>query len=104
LWGHVLAKWEALAITYADDGYIKAKLSVELQVFAELKHVLKLDACLELKVSKTSVLPKGTTHQAVFDVAHSILAACPALTHRISPSLLSVLKVSLVSMCLLVLY
>jgi hypothetical protein len=31
-------------------------------------------------VSKTSILPKGITQQAVFDVAHSILAASPALT------------------------
>jgi hypothetical protein len=34
-----------------DDGYIKAKLSVALQVLAELKHVLKEDAGLELNVS-----------------------------------------------------
>ncbi len=68
------------AIAYADDGYIKAKLSVALQVLAELKHVLKQDAGLELNVSKTPILPKGTTQQAVFDVAHSILAASPELT------------------------
>jgi hypothetical protein len=81
LWGRVLAKFqEARAIAYADDGYIKAKLSVALQVLAELKHVLKQDAGLELNVSKTPILPKGTTQQAVFDVAHSILAASPALT------------------------
>ena len=49
------------AIEYADDGYIKAKLSVALQVLAELKHVLKQDAGLELNVSKTSILPKGVT-------------------------------------------
>jgi hypothetical protein len=31
LWGRVLAKFqEARAIAYADDGYIKAKLSVAL--------------------------------------------------------------------------
>jgi hypothetical protein len=28
----------------------------------------------------TSILPKGTTQQAVFDVAHSFIAASPALT------------------------
>jgi hypothetical protein len=31
-------------------------------------------------VSKTSILPKGTTQQAVFDVVHSFIAASPALT------------------------
>ena len=81
LWGRVLAKFqEARAIAYADDGYIKGKLSVALQVLAELKRVLKEDAGLELNVSKTSILPKGTTQQAVFDVAHSIIASSPALT------------------------
>ena len=50
LWGLVLAKFpEARAIAYADDGYIKAKLSVALQVLAELKRVLKNDAGLELQ-------------------------------------------------------
>ena len=42
LWGSVLAKFpEDRVIAYADDGYIKAKLSVALQVLAELKRVLK---------------------------------------------------------------
>jgi hypothetical protein len=40
LWGQVFAKFqEARAVAYADDGYIKAKLSVALQVLAELKSV-----------------------------------------------------------------
>jgi hypothetical protein len=81
LWGRVLAKFqEARAIAYVDDGYIKGNLSVALQVLAELKRVLQEDAGLELNVSKTSILPKGTTQQAVLDVAHSIIAASPALT------------------------
>ena len=71
---------EARAVAYADDGYIKGKLSVALQVLAELKRVLKEDAGLELNVSKTSILPKGTTQKTVFDVAHSFIAASPALT------------------------
>jgi hypothetical protein len=38
LWGRVLSKFPgARAVAYADDGYIKAKLSVALQVLAELK-------------------------------------------------------------------
>ena len=49
----VLAKFpEDRVIAYADDGYIKAKLSVALQVLAELKRVLKEDAGLELNVSQ----------------------------------------------------
>ncbi len=45
-------------IAYADDGYIKAKLIVALQVLAELKNVFKEDAGLELNVCKTSILHK----------------------------------------------
>ena len=68
--GHVLAKFqEARTIAYADDGYVKGKLSVALQVLAELKHVLKEDAGLELHVGKTSVLPKDVSQQAAFDEA-----------------------------------
>ena len=48
-------------IAYADDGYIKGRLSVSLHVLSELKRVLKEDTGLELNVSKTSILPKGTT-------------------------------------------
>jgi hypothetical protein len=55
---------EARVIDYADDGYIKTKLNVELQVLVELKYALKQDADLELNVSKTSILPKGVTAQA----------------------------------------
>jgi hypothetical protein len=39
---------EARAVAYADDGYIKGKLSVALQVLAELNRVVKEDAGLEL--------------------------------------------------------
>jgi hypothetical protein len=45
LWGHVLAKYpQDRVLTYADDGYIKARMSVALQVLADLKHVFKEDA------------------------------------------------------------
>jgi hypothetical protein len=82
LWGRVLAKFqEARAIAYADDGYIKAKLSIALQVLAELKAVFKEDAGLELNVSKTSILPKGVTQQVAFDVAQGIITVSPVLTH-----------------------
>jgi hypothetical protein len=64
LWDRVLVKFpEARPIAYPDDGYIKTKLSIALQVLAELKAVFKADAGLELNVSKTSILPKGTTAQ-----------------------------------------
>jgi hypothetical protein len=38
---------------------------VALQVLAELKAVFKADAGLELNVSKTSILPKGTVTDEV---------------------------------------
>jgi hypothetical protein len=89
LWGRVLAKFqEARAIAYADDGYIKAKLSIALQVLAELKAVFKADAGLELNVSKTSILPKGVTAQAAFDMARTIMQATPTLTHLTNEVLL----------------
>jgi hypothetical protein len=59
---------EAWAIAYADDGYIKAKLSIALQVLTELKDVFKADAGLELNVNKTSILTKGVTAQTAFDM------------------------------------
>ena len=58
---------EIQVLVYADDGYIKAKLSVALQVLTELKHVLKQDTGLELNISKTTILPKSVTAQAAFD-------------------------------------
>ena len=50
---------------YEDDGYIKVKLRVTLQILTELKCVLKEDGGLEINVSKTSVLPKGVTQQVL---------------------------------------
>ncbi len=45
LWGRVLEKFqEVRTVVYVDDGYIKGKLSVALQVLSELKRVLKEDA------------------------------------------------------------
>lgn len=81
IWRRVLAKFqEARVVAYADDGYIKGKLSVALQVLAELKRVLKEDAGLELNISKTAFLPKAITQQAIFDVAHGFIKATPQLT------------------------
>ena len=48
LWGRTLNKHhqDACAVAYADDSYIKAKLSVALEVLSDIKHVLKEDAGL----------------------------------------------------------
>jgi hypothetical protein len=88
IWGRVLAKFQGVrAVAYADDGHIKGKLSVAcrtirvaLQVLAELKRVLEEDAGLDLYISKTAILPKATTQQAIFDVAHGFINATPQLT------------------------
>jgi hypothetical protein len=86
LWGRVLAKFqEARVVAYADDGYIKAKLRVTLQVLTELNTVFKADTGLELNVtshvSKTSILPIGVTVQSVFDMVQTIMHATPTLDH-----------------------
>ena len=88
LWGRVLSKFqETRTVTYTDDGYIKGKLSVSLQVLTELHRVLKEDAGSEissrpplLNLTKTSIVPKETTQQVVFDVAHNIIDDNPPLT------------------------
>jgi hypothetical protein len=43
LWGRTLAKHyqDACAVAYAHDGYIKAKLSIALEVLSDIKHVLR---------------------------------------------------------------
>jgi hypothetical protein len=47
VWGRVLSKFPgARVVPYADDGYIKVKLSVSLQVLTELKRIFKEDADL----------------------------------------------------------
>jgi hypothetical protein len=81
IWGRVLAKFQGTrAVAYADDGYVKGKLSVDLQVLADLKRVLKEDAGLELNISKTAILPKSITQQGIFDVAHVLINGTPQLT------------------------
>jgi hypothetical protein len=60
LWARTLAKHnqDAYAVAHADDGYIKAKLSVALEVLSDIKQVLKEDAGLALN-DKTQILVKG---------------------------------------------
>jgi hypothetical protein len=77
------------SIAYEDDGYMKVKLRVVLQVLVDFDHVLKQDADLELNVSKTFILPKGITDQTAFDVAQTIIQATPTLTHLSGDVLLS---------------
>ena len=82
IWGRVLTKFQgSRAVAYADDGYIKGKLSVVLQVLAELKRVLKEDSGLDLNISKTAVLSKTITQQALFDVARVFINNSPELIH-----------------------
>ena len=49
-------------------------------MLAELKHVLKEDAGLELNISKTVILPKVITQEAIFDVDHDFINVTPELT------------------------
>jgi hypothetical protein len=106
LWGGVLEKFqEVRVVAYTDDGYIKAKMIVVLQVLAELKYVLIEDAGLELNVSKTSILPKGSPSSlCLMWLTASLLYVLHLLSFTMmSPSSRSDLKVSWVSVCLLVL-
>ena len=85
LWGRVLARFpQDRTVAYTDDGYIKPKLSVALQVLTELQRMLKEDPVLDLNVTKTSVLPKGFSQQEAFDVTHKIIGTIPALAHLIT--------------------
>jgi len=88
LWGRTLAKHhqDACAVAYADDGYIKAKLSVALEVLSDIKHVLKEDAGLSLNFdstqkSKTKFLVKGISAADAHAAAMRMLAANPSLDH-----------------------
>jgi hypothetical protein len=94
-------------LVYVDDGYIKGKLSVDLQVLAELKRVLKEDEGLELNVYNSSILHKHITQQTVFDVTHSSIDLGLVLTQLSGDvALVSFCPegffFSLVSVCLLV--
>ena len=88
LWGRTLNKHhqDACAVAYADDSYIKAKLSVALEVFSDIKHVLKEDAGLDLNFDKTKILIKGISAADAHAAAQRMLAADPSLAH-LSPLL-----------------
>ena len=86
LWGRTLAKYQqdACAIAYADDGYIKAKLSVALKVLSDIQQVFKEDAGLELQLDKTAFLVKGISAQDALHAADTIVKADPSLSHLAS--------------------
>jgi hypothetical protein len=97
-WGRVLANFqEARAIAYGDDGYIKAKLIVAHQVLAELKHV----SSKMLSWSSTSLRPPSSPRASL---SPRLLLMWRTTSYNWTFfSLPSVLKVSLVLACLLVL-
>jgi hypothetical protein len=77
---------DACAVAYADDGYIKAKLSVALEVLSDVKHVLKEDAGLDLKFDKTKILVKGISAADAHAAAQHMITAELSLAH-LSPLL-----------------
>jgi hypothetical protein len=89
IWGLTLAKHnqDACAVAYADDGYIKANLSVALEVLSDINLVLKEDAGLDLN-DKTKILVKGISAAEAHAAAQRLLAADPSLA-RIGPLLSS---------------
>ena len=86
LWGRTLAKHnqDACVVAYADDGYIKAKLSVALEVLSDICLVLKEDAGLDLN-DKTKILVKGISAAEVHAAPHS---ACSLLIPPLHTSVL----------------
>jgi hypothetical protein len=71
----------AWAVLYTDDGYIKAKLSIALEVLSDIKHVLKEDAGLALNFDKTKILVKGISAADAHAAAQRMLNADPSLAH-----------------------
>ena len=84
LWGRTLAKHnqDACAVAYADDGYIKAKLSValRLEVLSDISLVLKEDAGRDLN-DKTKILVKGISAAEAHAAVQRLLIADPSLAH-----------------------
>ena len=76
LWGLTLVKHnqDAHAVAYVDDGYIRAKLSVAIEVLFDIKQVLKEDAGLTLN-DKTKILVKGISEAD----AHAASTHCRSL-------------------------
>ena len=95
LWGRTLNKHhqDECAVAYTDYGYIKAKLSVALEVPSDVKHILKEDNGLDINFNKTKILIKGISVADTHTAAHHMLKADLSLNHLsplLSPSLLVV--------------
>jgi serine acetyltransferase len=73
-------------VAYADDGYIKAKLSVALEVLSDVKQTLKEDAGLDLNFEKTKILVKGISVADAHAAVHHMINADLSLAH-LSPLL-----------------
>jgi hypothetical protein len=85
LWGLAKHNQVACAVAYADDGYIKAKLSVALEVLSDIKQVLKEVDGLSLN-DKTKILVKGISAADAHAATHRLLIADLSLVH-LSPLL-----------------
>ena len=87
LWGRTLKHHQnACAVAHADDGYIKAMLSVALEVLSDIKHAFKQDAGLALDFNKTKILVKGISAADAHAAAQRMFATDPSLAH-LSPLL-----------------
>ena len=83
LWGRTLDKHikDACAVAYADEGYIKVKLSVALEVLSDITElVLKEDDGLDIN-DKTKILVKGITVAEEHAAAQRLVNAHPSLAH-----------------------
>ena len=76
--GRTLAKHnqDACAVAYAADGYIKARLSVALEVLSDINE----DAGLAIN-DKTKILVKGISAADTHAAAQRLLIAHPSLAH-----------------------
>jgi hypothetical protein len=83
LWGRTLNthNQDACAVAYADDGCIKAKLSIALEVLSDIQHALKENAGLALNFDKTKILVKGISAADAHAAAQRMLNADPSLAH-----------------------
>jgi len=85
--------------------------AVTLSIFSAFAFFSKEDAGLELNISKTAVLSKAITQQALFDVAHAFIIDSPQLTQLsgelnfpLTPSSLTALWVSVYLLVQIILF
>jgi hypothetical protein len=77
--GRVLTKYpQSRALAYGDDGYIKARMSVALQVLAELKYVLEEDADLTSTSPRPPSSPR-TLHISLCSMSRKASSTTPLL-------------------------